>query len=209
MDSISPLTLQPSDDMYYVFCWHDPITDYSFSLPLDRKKCSACSCQTYCSLGIELCTKHLRSRHNLEIRPSLCPNGGLGLFTLIDLPADFEFPLAYRGELLAYLSMVARYVEAEWGPYCVRYGDDDEFLDAAAHRSILAMMNTASPENCNVKFTTGIYTLYTVGAITTKRIPAGTELLSQYTDPADLHDPSQEHMQHFSQYNYYTRKVSE
>lgn len=135
-------------------------------------------CQRLTTLTHPYCPHHTRLVHGVEVRPSMIPGAGYGLFAVRHFPKD-TFLFHYDGDRLTVREYIRRYEELGVGPYAIELSKrviiDACRTDAGVARYICSYHGSGRKPNV-AYFTTG----KCVEVWTIRPINAGEELLADY-----------------------------
>lgn len=151
-------------------------------------------CKRMCVFGSPYCSAHLASIHYLQIRPSLIPNAGKGLFAVHPRDSNSKEVLFRRGEIICACKgeiideeeLVGRYGN-KTPPYVVGVSED-VYEDGARIRGIGALANT-NPGHTNA--TLSIYR-GRASLKATRSIRSGDEIYLAYGRAYRLNQPGVE-----------------
>lgn len=116
-----------------------------WSNDLISMKCVFPDCNTSVQIGLPLCSVHLKTHYQVEIRSSSIVPNELGLFACrVFLPHEFIVP--YQGEILTESELSVRYDENDTAPYAIN--TPMGIIDGALWRGIASMVNHSNCGNC-------------------------------------------------------------
>lgn len=131
----------------------------SFTCELVQKKCKKPQCNRLVSVGLPFCLEHTRDMLQLEVKPSLIPNAGLGLFAYNVKRGKKRRPVfkagteivSYKGNVLSLQEIEKLYGSRQPGsleftaPYTIKW--KNKYIDSACKRGIGSMLNYSQVPN--------------------------------------------------------------
>lgn len=172
------------------FHYHIPLQGRYYDEPLVTMQCKQIKdnhqrCKKRVQMGLPYCFIHLKYKHHLQIKQSLIPNSGQGVF-VIDLskgPNDTIFRkneviCQYNGEITTVDELTKRY-GIFTGPYALRL-HHGLYEDAGTHRGIGSMINHKPMRQCNCRLSISRNNKGQI--VATKDIRNNSELYINYGD---------------------------
>ena len=150
-------------------------------------------CKRKCVIGSPFCNVHLKYDHDLQIKKSLIPNAGKGLFAIDPHDKNGHEVIFkkgdtianYNGEIIDRNELINRYGDGEeTAPYAIQISQN-RFEDASIIRGIGSLANTkANHNNSTISLSRGFARLKA-----TKNIRNGDEIYLSYGRAYRLNDP--------------------
>jgi hypothetical protein len=157
----------------------------SKNISCSQKSCGKCNaitiigeqCKNKTCIRLPFCHIHAKRNLNLEVKKSLIPNAGCGLFTKKHVKQNYVL-VEFIGEKINNREKIKRYPNND-GKYILQL-KDDLYVDALCVRGIAAMANTKRlKKDCNAIFTTSRDRKKGFLKIT-KHLKAGSEIYVYY-----------------------------
>jgi hypothetical protein len=157
-------------------------------------------CKRKCVIGSPFCSTHLAINHHLQIRPSLIPNAGKGLFAFnaddsnsTDIVFKKDATICkYYGEIIDRAELNRRYgvTDNNTAPFVVEI-NGNRYEDAGKTRGIGSIANT-NPGHQNARFAINRAT-GTASLKASRNIRNNQEIYLAYGNAYDLHQDHTEH----------------
>ena len=163
-------------------------TGRTFECQLTCNRCTARTatgtrCRRRVCVGTQKCFTHRKRDEGLQVKRSLIPNSGKGLFATKLFRKNDLIGTGYRGELISRAQLNNRYGQQQNAnaPYALSVRNSQQIVDSACERGILSVANTKTVRSqCNAKYSQHIKADGTVNVRATKRIRPGDEIYIWY-----------------------------
>lgn len=164
-------------------------SNHTFSQSLQRVRCAAQNqngaiCGNVICIGLPYCHVHRKSAMGLQVKRSLIPNSGRGLFAA-KLFHKGDVIGMYNGQILDGDDLTKRYgvLQNRHCPYVVAVGRgaNMKIVDAACRRCVMSMANgSSSLSQSNARFVDHMQPNGAVTVRATRRVNRGDEIILHY-----------------------------
>lgn len=175
-----------------------------FQCELHHQRCEAnnkngTQCKRECCIPYIVCAQHLTKLYHLKKKKSNIMNAGLGLFAWDDTKGENEVIFPANTKIARYLGEVltAEEIRERYGDKNAPYGmlisqRADMYMDSACKRCVSSLANTfGSKLHQNAKFS--VNNKHECFLVSTKPIKNHQEILADYSDSYNLHEPGVSH----------------